>query len=175
MNIEEIIPRNDKWKINKGIVYVKYLAWVPIIDTRKGYIEIFFDIKLMKYLLKLIPKIKTEFYLISPILSDPSIARLSDEDIHKVNVKNYLSNYANPGFFSGFQKIEFDLITNLILYCKKFDIMLLIKEAYDEVNVEVQRKNFDWYQNKEFYNLPQEIREEFSSLYRQIKLAELLN
>jgi len=53
--------------------------------------------------------------------------------------------------------------------------MLLIKEAYDEVNLEVQRKNFDWYQNKEFYNLPQEIREEFSSLYRQIKLAELLN
>jgi len=175
MNIEEIIPNSNKWKISKGIAYVKYLAWIPIIDTRKGYIEIFFDVRLMKYILKLIPKIDTEFYLISPLLSNPVNAKMLDEEIHRVNIKNYLSNYANPRFFRDFQKIEFDLITNLILYCKKFDTMLLVKESYDEVNSEVQRKGYDWYLNKEFYDTPVEIRDEFSGLYRQIKLAELLN
>ena len=175
MKIEDIIPKTDKWKISKGVVYVKYMAWIPIVDTRKGYIEIFFDIRLMKEILKIITKINSEFYLISPQLSDLVYDR-NLEDIHRINIKNYLSNYANPRFYSAFQKIEFDLITNLILYCKKFDTMLMVKESYDEVNKEVQRKGWDWYLSKEVHELPiKEIRDEFGGLYRQIKLAELLN
>jgi hypothetical protein len=175
MKIEEIIPKNDKWKLSKGLVYVKYLAWIPIIDTRKGYIEIFFDVRLMKYILKLIPKIDTEFYLISPLLSNPVDAKLPEGEIHRINIKNYLSNYANPRFFKEFQKIEFDLVTNLILYCKKFDTMLLIKESYDEVNKEVNHQSWDYLSNKMYHETPEEIRDEFGGLYRQIKLADLLN
>ena len=176
MNIDKIIPKTDKWKVSKGIVYFKYLAWIPFIDTRKGYIEIFFDVRLIKHILNIIPKIEGEFYLISPQLSNPVKAKSSDDIIHKMNIKNYISNYANPRFYVGFQKIDFDLITNLILYCKKFDTMLLVKELYDEVNKEVQNKGWDLYANNEMYDLPsQEIREEFNGLYRQIKLSELLN
>jgi hypothetical protein len=151
------------------------LAWIPIMNLNKEYVEIYFDVRLRRDILKLIPKIEEEFYLISPILSDPNKKTLSDGTVHQLNIKNYLSNYANPKFYQGFQKINFDLISNLVRYCKKFDCMVLVKDAYDEVNKEVQFKGCDWFINKEVHDFPSEMREEFSSLYRQIKLAELLN
>ena len=114
-------------------------------------------------------------YLISPILHDPKNKYLPEEEINRVNILNMISNYSNPIFFNGFQKIGFDLITHLVLYCKKHNCMTLIKEAYDDVNMSVQSKEWDYYMNKQFFAYTEEIREEFLGLYRQIKLDELLN
>ena len=173
--ITDILPNNGKWKINNGIVYVRYMAWIPIINIEDDHLEVYFDTKLHRYLLQILPKLKEEFYLVSPILSNPKNKYLSNEERHKVNILNMISNYSNPIFFEGFNRIEFDLITHLVLYCKKFDSMLLIKEAFDYVNKDVQGKDWDYYSNKQFFTYTEEIREEFNGLYRQIKLAELLN
>jgi hypothetical protein len=171
----EILPNNGKWKIKNEIVYVRYMAWIPIINMKDEHLEVYFDTKLNRYLLQIIPKLKEEFYLVSPILSDPKNKFLLPEERHKVNILNMISNYSNPLFFEGFKKIDFDLITHLVLYCKKFDSMLLIKEVYDHVNKSVQSKDRDYYTNKQFFTYTEEIREEFNGLYRQIKLADLLN
>ena len=171
----EILPNNGKWKIEKGIVYVRYMAWIPIINMKGDYLEVYFDTKLHRYLLQILPKLDFEFYLVSPILSDPKNKYLLPEERNKVNILNMISNYSNPIFFNGFKKIDFDLITHLVIYCKKFDSMLLIKDAFDNVNKYVQVKEWNYYTNKQFFIYEEEIREEFNGLYRQIKLAELLN
>ena len=175
MDVNKIIPKNHNWKIDKDIVFVWYLAWIPIMNLKNDWIEIYFDIRLAKHILKLIPKIEGEFYLVSPTLVNPKKNHLSEEERNKVNILNMLSNYCNATFFHGFQSIGFDLITHLILYCKKFDSMLLIKDIYEDVNGDVQSKNWDYYTNNKSYVFPEEIRDEFNSLYRQIKLAEILN
>jgi hypothetical protein len=174
--IYRILPNNGKWKMQNNIVYVRYFAWIPIMNIEKDYIEVYFDTKLHRYLLKILHKLQgEELHLISPILHDPKNKYLSDEEIHKINILNMLSNYSNPVFFNGFQNIGFDLIEHLVFYCKKFNCMTLIKEAYDVVNKSVQSKEWDYYANKKFFTYTEEIREDFLGLYRQIKLAELLN
>lgn len=175
MDFQSIIPNDGKWKIKDNIVYVRYLAWIPIINFKQDPVQVYFDTRLHRYLLKIIPKIKTEFYLVSPILIDPKNKYLDEEEVHRVNILNMISNYSNPKFFHGFQKIDFELLTHLVKYCKKYDSMLLIKEAYDHVNSEVNVKHNDWYTNRSFYPYSEEIRIEFNGLYRQIKLADLLN
>ena len=178
MNLEKItriLPNNGKWIIKNQVVYVRYMAWIPIINIEDDHLEVYFDTKLHRYLLQILPKLDGEFYLVSPILSNPKHKYLPDEERHKINILNMISNYSNPIFFEGFKKIDFDLITHLVLYCKKYDSMLLIKEAFDYVNKDVQGKDWDYYANKQFFTYTEEIREEFNGLYRQIKLAELLN
>jgi len=171
----KILPNNGKWKIENKTVYVKYMAWIPIINLKGDYMEVYFDTRLHRHLLTIIPNLEGEFYLISPIFQDPKNKHLDDKEKHKVNILNLISNYSNPFFFDGFKKINFDLIEHLVKYCKKFDSMLLIKESYEQVNNEVNGKYYDYYANLSYFHYSDEIREEFSGLFRQIKLAELLN
>jgi len=178
MDLEKLIrilPNNGKWKIENDTVYVKYMAWIPIINLKGDYMEVYFDTRLHRYLLTILPSLEGEFYLISPIFTDPKNKYFDDEERHKTNILNMISNYSNPLFFDGFKKIDFDLIEHLVKYCKKFDSMLLIKEAYVQVNSEVNGKEHDYFRNKSYFIYSEEIRGEFNGLYRQIKLSELLN
>ena len=68
IDIQKIIPNDGKWKIEKDIVYVRYMAWMPIMNLKNDWVEIYFDTKLHRYLLKILPKLEGEFYLVSPIL-----------------------------------------------------------------------------------------------------------
>lgn len=176
MKIENLIPNNGKWKIQNGYLYVRYLAWLPLAKIHDEYIEIYLDLKLHRYIITLIKKLgDIEFYLISPVLHEPGNKCFPDIEKHRINILNMISNYANPKFYEGFQDINFDIITHLVVYCKKHDTMLLIKEAYDYVNNHVQSKEWNYYSGIEYHLYPDEIRQEFNGLYRQIKLAELLN
>lgn len=171
MNLDNIIPYRDNWKIINGIVFKKKLIWMPIMNLRRRYIEIYFDNRLHKDVLYLISKMgDNEFYLISPLFSNPKFSSL---DNHKINIENYLSNYAKSSFFYGFKKINFNIVENLVKYCKKFDCMTLIKESFDYVNNEVQYEDYDWHSNKKFYPFDEEVRTEFNSLYRQIKVQSI--
>ena len=184
MNINTIIPNTSNWKVKpvKGYgglkaqrVFKHSLAWFPIMDVYDDYTLIFLDIRWSKDIIDIVSKIETDFYFISPLYSDPGHYKEEDDLYHQNNIKNYLVNYSKSKFFHGFQKVEFDLINNLVKYCKKWDCLLLLKDIYDEVNRMVQLSSYDYYQNKNFYEHPTEIREEFGGLYRQIKLAELFN
>ena len=98
MNFQSIIPNDGKWKIKDNIVYVRYLAWIPIINFKQEPVQVYFDTRLHRHLLKIIPKIDNEFYLVSPILIDPKNKYLDEEEIHRVNILNMISKFKSEVF-----------------------------------------------------------------------------
>jgi hypothetical protein len=175
MKLENILSNNNKWKIKGDTIYVRYMAWIPFIKVYDDHYDVYFDTKLHRYILQILPILDKDFYLISPIFSNPKYSRFEESEKHKTNILNMLSNYTNPVFFHGFKKIGFDIIESLVKYCKKYNCLHLIKEPFDQVNDEINKMDWNYYTNVKFHEYPEEIREEFKGLLRQIKLAELLS
>lgn len=180
MNIYEIL-NNSKIEKVKGFhgkterLYKHNLAWFPIADFYNDYTVVYLDFRHTKDILKLIPKIEGDFFCASPIYADPNRYKDEIESYHYSNIRNYLVNYSKKKYYDGFKEIDFDVITNLVRYCKRWDCLLQLKGVYDEVNKTVQSKTYDYYNNTSDYSFPDYVREEFNGLYRQIKLAEILN
>lgn len=171
--IDNLVQKNsDKYKYKNSILYVKKLAWIPLLKNNNEYIEIYFDVRLYKEILKIIPKITSEFYLISPILSTNS--KIDDITKHKVNINNYLSNYAFHQFYYGFKKIEFDILSNLISYCRKFNSVHLIKDIYNDIIKEMDRKLYDYHRNTHYSLHDENIILDFKKIYREIILLDIL-
>lgn len=166
---------NPNWKYSKSTLYFKRVVWIPVCTERNGILFIYLSKQIRKEVI-LIVKIleKDEFYLISPIFSNPKYKYI-DEDFHKLNVENYLGNYVDFNFFFLFKSNDLDLIENLVRYCKRYDCFDLIKEKYDEINRIVQKETHDWHNNQRYYEFCVEIREDFSNLYREIRLLQILN
>lgn len=174
----KFLPKNIEWKIQHNRIYYRKMAWIPFayINSSK-MVCLYLEPKSSKLILKVtkeLMKIKCKFFFISPMLDDPHIQRNTD-NIPRLNIENYLKNYAIPVFFDGFDKIGFDIIENLILYCKSTNSFELIKEVLQSVNSEVQSKYFDYYSKKDIYNTKREdIRERFNNLWRDIQIQNLL-
>ncbi len=176
MDLNSIIPKSGEWKVSKNRTFTWNVAWLPVFDILSdSEINIFLDLRNSKDILKVVKNLqKTDynFYFISPIFADPG---QDTSEYNQVNIKNYLRNYSKIQFYDGFQKIEFDFIGNLIDYCKKENCIDLIKDIYSNVNKEVQSKSWDYYTNKQYYNIKRDdIRETFNSLYRDIQLQQIL-
>lgn len=176
MDLNSIIPKSGEWKISKNRAFIWNVAWLPVFDIiSDNEINIFLDLRNSRSILKLVKNIqKTDysFYFISPVFADPGQDKREYNDI---NIKNYLRNYSKIQFYDGFQKIEYDFIGNLIDYCKKEKCIELIKDIYENVNKEVQQKSWDYYTNKQYYDIKRDdIRETFNSLYRDIQLQQIL-
>lgn len=177
MDLDRILSKlNIEWKINGNRIFVKKIIWVPFIEiVQENEILIYFDLKISKQIINLIKYTRLEhinFFLISPLFADPKSNR---EYFHQKNIHNLLYNYTNPVFWDGFIKINFDIISNLVKYCKENDCMFYLKEEFDRVNKELQRYYFDYYsQKKIFSNKRQDIRDNFSIIYRQIQIDQIL-
>ncbi len=176
MDLNSIIPKSGEWKISKNRAFIWNVAWLPVFDIiSDNEINIFLDLRNSRSILKLVKNLqKTDYilYFISPVFADPGQDKREYNDI---NIKNYLRNYSKIQFYDGFQKIEYDFIGNLIDYCKKEKCIELIKDIYENVNKEVQQKSWDYYTNKQYYDIKRDdIRETFNSLYRDIQLQQIL-
>jgi hypothetical protein len=169
------ILESDNWKLSKSIVYVHKTAWIPISKIEDDYVLIFFSKRLEKETLKLLKLLnnKTKFYLVSPLLSDPKINRKDIDSINLINIKNYLMNWAD--YYYSFRKINFDLVSNLVSYCNEFDCFEELKVAYDDVSSKILKETYDYYRNDTYYKYDEVIRDEFSGLYRQIRINQILN
>lgn len=171
--IDNLVQKNpDKYRYKNYMLYVKKLVWIPLLKNNNEYIEIYFDVRLHKEILKIIPTITSEFYLISPILSTNS--KIDDLTKHKLNINNYLSNYAYYHFYYGFKKIDFDILSNLIRYCRKFDSIYLIKDIYDDIIKEMDRKIYDFYNRKHYSLHDESIISDFKKIYRELILLDIL-
>ena len=169
------ILESDNWKLSKSIVYVHKTTWIPISKIEDDYVLIFFSKRLEKETLKLLKLLnnKTKFYLVSPLLSDPKINRKDIDSINLINIKNYLMNWAD--YYYSFRKINFDLVSNLVSYCNEFDCFEELKVAYDDVSSKILKETYDYYRNDTYYKYDEVIRDEFSGLYRQIRINQILN
>ena len=174
----KLLPKNIEWKIQQNRIYYRKMAWIPFAYINSAKMVCFYlEPKSSKLILKVtkeVMKTQCKFFFISPMFDDPHIQRNTD-NIIRLNIENYLKNYSLPVFFDGFDKIEFDIIENLILYCKSTNSFELIKEVLQSVNSEVQSKYFDYYTKKDVYNTKREdIRQKFNSLWREIQIQNLL-
>ena len=167
---------NPNWKISKSTIYYKKVVWIPICTERNETLFIYLSKQIRKEVILIVKLIdeKDEFYLISPIFSNPKYKYI-DEDFHKLNIENYLGNYVDFDFYFSFKSNNFDLIENMVKYCKNYDCFDLIKEKYDQINSVVQKETHDWYNTQSYYEFCIEIREDFSNLYREIRLLQILN
>lgn len=180
MELNNFIPKNcseEEWCLRKNVIFKKKIIWIPIVTKIDDDFFIYLDLRIKREVLKVIKNLminNIKFYLISPLVSNKKI-KISDEELHNLNIENYLNCYSNNFIYDGVKKINFDIIGNLIDYCVKFNCKDKIKEIYLEVNKHVQLTSRNWYSNELIYNVDRiDIRSEFSSLYRDIQLSQIL-
>lgn len=180
MDLNDILPKNfsgEEWKICKDTIFKSKIIWIPVAKKIDNELYIFLDLRIKRELLKVIQiasRNNIEFYLISPLVSNKRI-KISDSELHSLNIENYLNCYSNKFIYDGVRKINFDIIGNLIDYCNKFNCKDSIKDIYLVVNKNVQLTSRNWYSNELIYNVDRiDIRNEFNSLYRDIQLSQIL-
>lgn len=173
MELSDLIPNNsENWNIKNETIFYKKLHNIPMVQIQQGVVYIFLECSLTRITLQVIKhimKLGLEFYLLPPSWSHP--ANVID---NSYAIRHYFSSYSKQEFFDGFNKIGFDLTSNLVGWCKKENCISLIKENYEKINEEVQKTYYDWYANKEVSDYSVEIREEFRTLYRDIQISMIL-
>lgn len=173
MELSNLIPsKSDDWNIKKGILFYKKLQNIPMAKIDDEVVYVFLECSIPRIVIDLVRhlmKIGVEFYFLPPSWSHP--ATVID---NSVVIKHYFNSYSKDKFFIGFNRIGFDMMDNLVNWCKKENCIPLIKENYNEVNKKVQKTYYDWYVNKEVSSYSDDIREEFRTLYRDIQISMIL-
>lgn len=174
MELSDLIPDGSAaWKVGKRqLTYKKYVN-IPICFIEDGVAYVYLDKRIVKPVLKLTKKLESmgaEFYFTTPELSNPK----GVEDFHESVIHHYLRSYIQKEFFHGFSEIGFDLIQNMTRWSAREGCFPLIKQSYDRVKKEANRKDYDYYANKEIYEYPQDIREDFDRVYREIQINQIL-
>lgn len=175
MNLLEIIPKNEKWIISKDIVYINYLAKIPILLIRDDIIWVLFDISIKKYVIKIIDllqKNNINFYLRSNILYFDH--KFSECEFHKANLKQFLRNIKEEYFYDEFERINFDFTQSLSKYLVDFSCYVEFKEIYDVERESALKKYYDYWTSQYLYSIKREdIRDYIVSLGREIKVSLL--
>jgi hypothetical protein len=173
MELSNLIPnKSDDWNIKKGILFYKKLQNIPMAKIDDEVVYVFLECSIPRIVIDLVKhlmKIGVEFYFLPPSWSHP--ATVID---NSVVIKHYFNSYSKDKFFIGFNRIGFDMMGNLVNWCKKEDCIPLIKENYNEINKKVQKTYCDWYIKNEVSGYSDYIREEFRTLYRDIQISMIL-
>jgi len=176
MELSTLIPNtNDTNWVVKGeyLMYVKY-SNIPCAYIDGDVVFIFLDFKIVKPISKLIKHLTNkniEFYFDSPEFSNPASNAI---DYNNKVLTHYLFSHANKNIFKEFKEIEFDLIKNMVSFCDKNNCHEILKPCYEKVKKIVLNKTHDYYQNKIINDFPDEIREDFENLYRDIQINRII-
>lgn len=174
MDLWKIIPNDDKWIISKNIVYIKYLAKIPILVKKGDDIFVYLDMKIYKFVIKLVKILNdnnVEFSFRSTMIWFDH--KFSDEDIHHLNIKQFLVNICDAKFFDGFTKIGFDFTKSLTNYIAKYQCHDEFKRIYEYQKGIVTKKTYDYWTNRSEYEYREDIRDYISTLEREIKINML--
>jgi hypothetical protein len=175
MELSDLIPDGSAaWKVGKNqLTYKKYVN-IPICYIGEdGVVYVFLDKRISKQVLKITKRLVwlgVEFYFTTPELSNPK----GVEDHKNAIILHYFRSYIQKEFFEGFEMIQFDLIHNMTKWAGKEDCFNLIKENYEEIKKIVNRQEYDYYSNIKKYEYPQEIRDDFDRIYREIQINRIL-
>jgi len=174
MELSDFIPDgSDAWKVGKKqLTYKKYVN-IPICYIEDDIVYVFLDKRIVKPVLKITKKLielGVEFYFMTPELSNPK----GVEDHKNAIIRHYFRSYIQKEFFKGFETMRFDLIHNMTTWAAKEESFHLIKENYEEIKKIVNAQSYDYYSNVRKYEYPQEIRDDFDRLYREIQINRIL-
>ena len=177
MELSDLIPDNNKsWIVKKNFLFFYKYNNIPACYIEDDVVFVFLDKKIKNPIIKLIKKllkIKKEFYLVTPELSNPK----GVEDFNYENLYTYMLALVDDDWMNGFNKIDFDPIDNIVRYINKYNCYDLIKPIWEKVNEKINKKYYDYYSNSKIYahKCDDFIRNEFTSVYRQIQLGVILN
>lgn len=179
MDLNSIIPKKykhlDNWVVkSRNLMFRKYENIPVCFISNDDVIYIYLDLKIKKQIIEITKELMKsgyKFYFTIPEASNPA-GVIDYED--KV-IRNYLLLYANEYFYTNFNNIHFDLIKNMVDWAVENDCYDLIKENFDSVLKQVQKKEHDYYSNTSSYNYSEEIRNEFLTLYRQIQINQIID
>ena len=174
MELSDFIPdSSDAWKVGKKqLTYKKYVN-IPICYIEDDIVYVFLDKRIVKPVLKITKKLielDVEFYFTTPELSNPK----GVEDHKNAIIHHYFRSYIQKEFFKGFEDMQFDLIHNMTTWASKEDCFHIIKKNYEEIKKIVNAQSYDYYSNIRKYEYPQEIRDDFDRLYREIQINRIL-
>jgi hypothetical protein len=174
MELSDFIPDGSTaWKVGKcQLTYKKYVN-IPICYIEDDIVYVFLDKRIVKPVLKItkrLVELNVEFYFTTPELSNPK----GVEDHKNAIIHHYFRSYIQKEFFKGFEDIQFDVIRNMTTWANKEDCYNLIKENYEVIKKIVNRQNYDYYSNIKKYEYPQDIRDDFDRLYREIQINQIL-
>ena len=178
MDLNKLVLQNSDFRISNDTIFHKKLIWIPLAKIiNKKLVYIFLDPKSSKVIIKFIKYLQKntnyKFYFISPLLSDPHNVRTKLET-NELNIENYLKNYVRPEFYDEFERIGFDFIQNLVDFSNKTKSYNLINKILEKMNKDIQDSYYDHYSKKYVFFYSKEVRERFSSLFREIQLKNLL-
>lgn len=175
MELNKIIPDSFKSFNSPWVIKGKFLMFhryenIPICFIEDNIIYIFLDNRIQKAVIKLtneFVKLGYEFYFTTPLISNPAF---KIDDLNNIVINHYLFSYFQKGFFKGFKKINFDLIGNMVDWCRKENCIDLIKKNYKMLDSIINKSHVNWYSQKKEYDYSEEIREDYKTLYREIQI-----
>lgn len=174
MDLNNLIPNSaEEWQIRSNFLMYKKLEWIPVCYTEAGAVYVFLDARIIKPVIKLVQhlvKNDYKFFFTTPELTNPKGIQDGENKI----IYHYLLSYSNKDFFKAFRKIDFDLIENMVEWSKMSHTFHLIKPNLEEINKRVEKTWYDYYSGKDVYNYPEEIREAFNGLWRDIQISQIL-
>lgn len=179
MDLNNLIPDKFRhlttWIVKGHFLMFKKYEHIPMCFIKDDVVYIFLDNRVTNAIIKLVEHLVNlgiEFYFTTPEFSNPK--GIIEEDYNDKVVKHYLYSFAQVEFFSGFEKIDFDLIDNMVKWTEKENCFDKVKPNYELICKKVERKEYDYYTNSYSYEYKEEIRVEFQSLYRHIQISKII-
>jgi len=175
MELNDLIPDNNKnWIVKNNFLYFYKYQNIPTCYIEDNCAFILLDKKVKKQITKLLKFIlnnKINFFIVTPELSNPK----GIDDFNYDNVYNYIRALTDLDWIGEFEKINFDIIDNLIKFVRLYNCVDQIKPVHDKLSKRVYKEYYDYYLNKKVFDYPEIVRENFNNLLRQIQLSIILN
>lgn len=173
MNLIDLIPDNDQnWSIKNNMIYYHHYCDIAVLQKRETQYWVILDLRVTKKVLKLVKhlvKNDVKFFFSSKALN--SNQDLSTQESKEEIIRNYLHALSNSQFFDNISKTGLDYVENLTRYLQETNSWEIFKQEFEEAKKKVNRKYWDYYTNKEHYNINREdIRDFVTNIERQIKL-----
>jgi hypothetical protein len=174
MELSDLIlnDHSEDWKINNNTIFCKKLLYLPVCYVEDGVFYIYLDKRIINQVKKMIKKLmKTdlEFYLTTPRYANPR----EEIDNNEV-IKSYLYVLLDKKFLAFIEKINFDLLENLILWLNKEDCNELFIDNFNTINKLANESWYDFYTQTKAYAYDISTREYFSTLLRDFQINRLL-
>jgi hypothetical protein len=166
---------SDLWIWRGDILYYKNIKLFPLLEIEDDIIFLYIDLRLenqFSKLLKILINSDFEFYLVTNELNNPKI---KSRDWVNLSVELYFLSLIDHKFYQSYKNLNFDLIKNLIGFVSKYGCIELIWEEYNKALPLIDKKVYHNITGENLYMIPEEIRDNFKSLKRDIQLQLLFS
>lgn len=179
MELSNLIPtkykKDHRWVVGDKYLMFKKFENIPLISIRESdeKVMLYLDHRLRKECVRIIEHLMVnniDFVIIPPYFTNPKI-----EQKYSDVIEHYLYTHSEEYFFYKFREIGYDLVDDLVKFCQETDTMNELKEMCENFKTKVNSEDWSWYSNQSSFIYKEDIRNEFNSLYRTIRIKTILS